>query len=329
MKKIKVGTFNAYNLVLPNTTYYGWKNYNSEDYSKKISWMCGQLDTMKADIIGFQEIFHRTALQEVLDGSIYCKGFNIVMSKPSSVENAPEPAPIVALATKFPIVDYHVVEDFNEMLVLDTDVTVPIFQFSRPVLIVELEMFGQIVTVFVVHLKSKRPSIPKDADENDPFEQAKGQARSLIRRAAEATALRSLLLQYLESRDYPIILLGDVNDSGSAVTTEILAGQEPLSYWHKTKKIKYWDVLMYNVKNIQALKSYQDYYFTHIHNGHHESLDHIFVSQEFVRENPRHIGEVRYVQVLNDHLQDNTLSREGVECWQSDHAQVVATIEFE
>ncbi|MGB1032578.1 MAG: hypothetical protein ACPGWM_08175, partial [Flavobacteriales bacterium] len=129
-------------------------------------------------------------------------------------------------------------------------------------------------------------------------------------------------------REYPVILLGDVNDSGGAVTTEILAGQEPLSYWHKEKKRKYWDVLLYNVKNIQALKSYQDYYFTHIHNGHHESLDHILVSQEFVRENPNHIGQVRYVQVLNDHLQDNTLSREGVESWQSDHAQVVATIEF-
>ncbi len=329
MKKIKIGTFNAYNLVLPNTTYYGWKKYSPEEYRKKISWMGWQLDTMQADIIGFQEIFHRTALEEVLDSSLYCKDYHIVMSKPSSAENAPDLAPIVALATKFPVIDYHVVEDFNEMLMLDTEVSVPIFQFSRPVLIVELEMYGQIVTVFVVHLKSKRPSIPKEADADDPFEQAKGQARSLIRRAAEATALRKLLLQYLEKRSYPVILLGDVNDSGGAVTTEILAGQDPMSYWHKEKKIKYWDVLLYNVKNIQALKSYQDYYYTHIHNGHHESLDHILVSQEFVRENPNHIGEVRYVQVLNDHLQDNTLSREGVEGWQSDHAQVVATIEFE
>ncbi|MEZ4883700.1 MAG: hypothetical protein R3E32_03095 [Chitinophagales bacterium] len=329
MKQIKIGTFNAYNLVLPNTTYYGWKKYTSDEYRKKISWMGWQLDTMKADIIGFQEVFHRTALEEVLDSSLYCKDYHIVMSKPSSTVTSPDLAPIVALATKFPVLDYHVVEDFNEMLLLDTEVSVPIFQFSRPVLIVELEMYGQAVTVFVVHLKSKRPDIAKGADADDPMEQAKGQARSLIRRAAEATALRSLLLQYLNKRSYPVILLGDVNDSGSAVTTDILAGQEPMSYWHKEKKMKYWDVLLYNVKNIQALKSYQDYYYTHIHNGHHESLDHILVSQEFVRENPNHIGEVRYVQVLNDHLQDNTLSREGVEGWQSDHAQVVATIEFE
>ncbi|MGB0929453.1 MAG: endonuclease/exonuclease/phosphatase family protein, partial [Chitinophagales bacterium] len=190
MKKIKVGTFNAYNLVLPNTTYYGWKKYSTNDYHKKTAWIGSQLDSMKADIIGFQEVFHRTALEEALDASKHCKDYNIVMSKPSSVENAPRPAPIVALATKFPVLDYHVVENFNELLELDPEVSVPIFQFSRPVLIVELEVYGQMVTVFVVHLKSKRPSIPRDADANDPFEQAKGQTRSLIRRAAEALALR-------------------------------------------------------------------------------------------------------------------------------------------
>ncbi len=329
MKKIKVGTFNAYNLVLPNTTYYNWKRYSSNEYRKKVAWMGAQLDKMDADVIGFQEIFHRSALQDVLDASKTCKGYHIVMSKPASGENAPSPAPIVALATKHKVLDYHVVENFDELLMLDEDISVPITKFSRPVLIAELEVYGKQMTVFVVHLKSKRPMIMKEEDSDNPLHQAKGQARSLIRRAAEATALRKLLLQYLEDRNYPVVLLGDVNDAGGAVTTEIIAGQEPFVYWKKDKKIKHWDVLLYNVKNIQARKSYQDFYFTHIHNGHHESLDHVMVSQEFVKANPNRIGRVRYVLVLNDHLRDNTLSSDGIECWESDHAQVVATIEFE
>lgn len=328
MKKIKVSTFNAYNLVLPNTTYYSWKKYDAIDYRRKVVWMGKQLDIMEADIIGFQEIFHRTALEEALDHSKVCKDYNIIMSHSSTRENAPKPGPAVALATRFRVLDYHIVEDFEEMLMIDEEISVPIVQFSRPVLIAELEVYGKPITVFVAHLKSKRPSILKGADPDDAFEQAKGQARSLIRRAAEGTALRKLLLQYLNKRDYPVLVLGDLNDSDGAVTTEIIGGQAPLVYWHREKKIKYWDVLLYNVKNIQARKSYQDFYFTHIHNGHHESLDHILVSQEFVKENPHHIGRVRYVQVLNDHLKDNTLSEDGVEKWQSDHAQVVATIEF-
>ena len=85
-------------------------------------------------------------------------------------------------------------------------------------------------------------------------------------------------------------------------------------------------ILLYNVKDIQALQSYRDVYYTHIYNGHYGSLDHILVSEEFVRPNPQHIAWVENVQVLNDHLVDETLSSEEVPNWQSDHAQVVAIL---
>jgi predicted extracellular nuclease len=68
--------------------------------------------------------------------------------------------------------------------------------------------------------------------------------------------------------------------------------------------------------------------YTHIHNGHFESLDHVLVSQEFVGQNPRHVGAVEYVSVLNDHLIDETLSDDKIPRWQSDHGQVVVTIKL-
>jgi len=34
----------------------------------------------------------------------------------------------------------------------------------------------------------------------------------------------------------------------------------------------------------------RDVTYSHIHNGRYEVLDHILVSQEFVRSNPNHIG---------------------------------------
>jgi hypothetical protein len=60
--------------------------------------------------------------------------------------------------------------------------------------------------------------------------------------------------------------------------------------------------------------------------GHHDSLDHILVSQEFVRQNPRRLGYVEYVKVFNDHLIDQTLSHDKIPKWQSDHGQVVITM---
>ncbi len=123
-----------------------------------------------------------------------------------------------------------------------------------------------------------------------------------------------------------VLILGDINDTGQAVTSEIMAGSPP---WRKIpfeKKLRAWDILLYNVKDIQARQSYRDVYYTHIHNGHYESLDHILISQEFVRQNPNHLGYVEYVRVFNDHLLDDTLSQTEIPHWQSDHGQVVVTI---
>ena len=109
----------------------------------------------------------------------------------------------------------------------------------------------------------------------------------------------------------------------------MITGQPP---WEKLKfeaKKKIWDVLLYSVKDIQARQSYGDFYYSHIYNGYYDSLDHILVSEEFVRANPNRIGQVTYVSVLNDHLIDETLSDEDRKEWQSDHGQIIASIRLE
>jgi hypothetical protein len=70
----------------------------------------------------------------------------------------------------------------------------------------------------------------------------------------------------------------------------------------------------------------RDVTYSHIHNGRYEVLDHILVSQEFVRSNPNHIGYVQFLQLFTEHLIDETLSEEKQNRTQSDHAQVVASI---
>lgn len=321
-KIIKVGTFNLLNLALANRSFYGHQSYSIQEYEQKKAWVKQQLLKMDADIIGFQEVFDVAALQAVIDNTPGYEAATLLISEKRGG------APAVAIVSKFPIKSSAVYTHFPERLDIE-GLEVPFDQFSRPVLSASIQIAPSLeVAVFVAHLKSKRPLVPEGKDRHDPREQAKGAARSLLMRACESNALRHIMLDSLENSQLPHIALGDFNDTHTAVTTQIISGQTPPRNWPNQHKQKAWDIVLYHAKDIQARQSQRDTYYTHIHNGHYESLDHILVSQELVRENPKNIGKVVYVQVFNDHLIDATLSSQPVSCWQSDHAQVVAQIEL-
>lgn len=320
---VKVASFNLFNLTLAETPYYGKRSYTKEEYRKKKEWISDQLTKMDADIIGFQELFEEQALREIIEEHPLYKGAELIMGARKGG------SPAVAIVSRFPVKSYKVYTDFPEQLEVD-GLVVPFTEFSRPILkaVIELKK-GVDVTVFAAHLKSKRPLIPDGVDRHDPLEISKGEARSLLLRASEANALRTILMDSLEYRDMPVITLGDLNDTHTSVTTQIISGQAPPRYWSMEKKKKLWDILLYHVKDIQARQASKDVYYTHIHNGHYESLDHIMVSQELVKENPNRVGRVVYVRVFNDHIIDQTFSDKRINCWESDHAQVVATIELD
>ena len=323
-KRFKVGTFNLYNIVLPECKYYGGRFYTPEKYQQKLHWVGEQLRRMNGDIVGFQEIFHPQAMQDALDeSSIYeDEGATFVVDRGDGHK------PVVGMVSRFPVLEHEFIAGFPEDARLEiNNTTVPCGCFSRPILYAKVELReGLEVMVLVVHLKSKNPLLREGADPHDPVERAIGKARSLVVRTTEATALRCILLDKLQGNDNPVIVVGDTNDIGTAVTSEIIAGSPPWRNIRYEQKLHVWDVLLYNVKDIQARQSYRDAYYTHIHNGHYESLDHILVSQEFVHQNPKRLGQVEYVSTFNDHLIDETLSEEKVPIWQSDHSQVVTTI---
>jgi endonuclease/exonuclease/phosphatase family metal-dependent hydrolase len=321
LRSFRLGTFNLFNLLLPHQPYYG-RHYSQALYDQKVAWTARQLDYMSADIVGFQEVFHEKALREVVQASAFLRGHQVIVAGETG------DLPRVGLATRFKVLGHQVYTHFPEALAIE-GTQIPLTNFSRPILRAELELKpGLVVTAFVVHLKSKRPLLENGEDRKDPFDLAKGQARALVRRGLEAMALRHLLLETLQHSEHPVILMGDVNDSGLAVTSRLLSGDPPHRHYPLDVKKRLWDVLLYHVKDIQARRSYHDFYYTHIHNGFHEALDHIMVSQEFVSENPRSIARIGYVTIFNDHLMDETLSDERPELWQSDHGQVVAEVEL-
>ncbi len=319
----RIGSFNLLNLVKPETTYYGKKSYTQAEFLLKKEWINRQLLNMQADVVGFQEVFHQEALIEVIkDCPRFKGGSQLLVADPNGER------PAVGLVSRFPIKDYSVIHSFTEQLEIN-GVQLPFTEFTRPVLKVRLEISeNQDIVVFVAHLKSKRPMFGADDNHDNPLELAKAQACALMVRAAEAYALRAHLMSELLNRDTAVVVMGDFNDTHTSVTTQLISGQPPFRFLPLDKKMQQWDTLLYHVKDIQSRLSYQDTYYTHIHNGHHESLDHIMVSQELVSENPKSMGKVAFVKVFNDHLIDETLSFDRIPCWQSDHAQVVATIEM-
>jgi predicted extracellular nuclease len=320
--QLRVGQFNVLNLVRENVKFYGNQKYSLELLEKKLNWMAHQLQQMNADVVGFEEVFHVDPLERAIKKSgLYPKGE--IVSFGADGTN-----PTVALVSAFPVLEKESISDFPPESILNLEgVTLPITKFSRPVLraVVQLPTEHK-VTFFVTHLKSKRPIVDEPNKRHDQKAKAVGHALSCVVRAAEAAALRCLLVDEMHRNSQPVIVLGDLNDVLRSVSTQIVTGTPPWKSLPKSQKEAIWDTLLWSTNEVQVRLSDRDVTYTHIHNGHYEVLDHILVSQEFVRSNPEHIGYVQFLQHFNDHLVDWTLSEEPQDLTKSDHGQVVAVI---
>ena len=327
---IKVGTFNTFNLISPNKEFHGSRRYTQEIYDNKIEWIGQQLRVMDAHIWGFQEVFDEESLTAAVAASGLYEETPEIIFEPS-IDRRGQSHPSCALVTNLRVLEKHFFTKFpkNAIVHYGNRKVVPIDEFAHPVVRAKVRLAKGIdVYVFVVHLKSRRPAFQGNEDPENPMDRAIATARALIRRAAEAVALRALFVRLMEGTRTPVIVVGDINASVMATTSEILAGSPPWSYMPQKTKQAIQDILLYSVKDIQAKRVYQDVYYTHVHNGSFQALDHIYVSEEFVQENRNRIGMVHNVRVYNDHLVDFAMLGDHVESWQSDHGQVVAEIQL-
>ena len=67
MTEFTIASFNVKNLIGADQEYYPFESYTSEEHAWKQNWLANQLLTMNADIVCFQEIFDKDALQSVID----------------------------------------------------------------------------------------------------------------------------------------------------------------------------------------------------------------------------------------------------------------------
>jgi endonuclease/exonuclease/phosphatase family metal-dependent hydrolase len=317
---LQVATCNVLNLAAPGHVYYPNQDpYDSAEAERKAAWLGAQLARLNADVVGVQEVWDESALRAAVAGS----GLRYTTVVAPGAETGASGTPRVGLVTRLPLLalESHALFDAVD------HVPVPELglqtRFERPVLRARLQTRqGRALDVLVLHLKSKRPKFLQDAQGNitenrdDPGVVARATLRALLIRAAEACALRRLVVDITHRTRDPLLLLGDMNDGPHAVTSQMIAANQAVSYDKGTR-----DTALFHAWDVQtepALK--RDMAYSHVHQGWPELLDQIWVSEEFVAASNRAIGDVRRVEVFNDHL------HESRERWRSDHGFVRALL---
>lgn len=321
-----VASCNLLNLARPGREFYPNQDlYGAEEFERKISWLGSMFARLNADVMGVQEVWDEAALKAAV-GRSGLRGLEVRVpgaenDDAGSGRNGAEGTPRVGLVTRLQIEQLQSHAEFAPGHAVDVPELGAHTRFERPVLQARVRnKQGQALHVLVVHLKSKRPKFLQDAqgraleDNDDPAVLARATLRSLLMRAAEAAALRTLVVGITQRSREPLVLMGDMNDGPHSVTSQLIAAPAPFD---KAAR----DVALHHAWDVQtdpALK--RDMAYSHVHQGWPEMLDQVWVSEELVATSRFAIGDVKRVEVFNDHL------HESRERWRSDHGFVRALL---
>ncbi|MCA9469571.1 MAG: endonuclease/exonuclease/phosphatase family protein [Nitrospira sp.] len=335
--QLSFATCNLLNLNLPGRAIYSDKDgWTPQLYKKKVAWTAQKLGEVQADVWGFQEVWHPEALQEafaLFDGQ---GTYELLMPKDHQGNSIVCAA---AVRKDFLVGEYQWITNFPEKFQLASqgddaqtpEISVGIHSFSRPVLRFHIRPreHGEIISVYVAHLKSKGPTkvyleewYKQDQEYFSRHSLALGAALSTIRRTSEAAALRIILTEEMKKTTTPVVVLGDFNDGQHSNTLNILTEQP--NYLLNGLDKGGADNGLYTTGTLQEYRSLQDVYYTHVFKNTQESLDHILVSQEFYDHSRGRIWAFKGMEVWNDHLNQNNHKETGT----SDHGIVKAMFEY-
>lgn len=310
---LSVATCNTLNLALPERIFYANQDpYSRNEYQRKVEWLGLQFGRLNADLVAVQEVWDEAALQDAI---AQCPLHYHTVLVPGAEQGA-QGTPCNGLITRLNLEEIQSVQDFPaEMGVIIPELGEHT-RFERPILKARLRTKqGQVLHVLVAHLKSKRPKFLQDEkgnaleNRNDPRVAVRASLRSLMMRAAEAAALRALIVDILQDTHEPLILMGDLNDGPHAVTTQMVAATTEVAYNRSAR-----DTALFNAYECQTGATLlRDVAYSHIYQGYAEVLDQIFVSEEFISDSRYSVGDVHRVDYFNDHL------NEGRDRIRSDH----------
>ncbi len=329
MKPLRIATLNCLNLALPGRRFYaGVDPYTPDEYIAKTQWLAQMLDRLAADFVLVQEIFHEQALSDVVHQAGGARHWSL--SVPLAAQDNDRPR--LGLVWRQPWQPtLESISSFPDGWAVPVPEAAAHAAFSRPLLRAEVtlpEFGGSRLSLLNVHLKSRRPEFVDGEDRDDPNTEARAQLRSLIRRGAEAAALRQLVVESTKRSRAPLVIAGDFNDEAGAVTTQIVADTS----WKREDRPQR-DFMLFNALDVEQRLSPgrgRDVAFTILHGGEPERIDHVLVSEEFVPQSKHAIGQVTAVEIFSDHLLERRRAAESgvrLDRIYADHAAVCVALQ--
>lgn len=351
--QLKIATLNLFNYLEPPNAYYEFeKIYTAQQWAKKQRWIVDYLIEYTPDVIGFQEVFSIDSLRELVGEQGY--NYFALVDTPEVIDDFIYKRPVVAIASKYPIVEVAAVEHDSELastLGLNSE-----FTFSRKVLraTITLPHIGN-TDCYVVHFKSKRSMIEVDehnkalTPEQNIIEILKANVTggwgSTIQRGSEATLLMIKMIARREATQQPMILMGDFNnDLADGVLSHLLTSTLRFApaFDAKTYLAKYclndaWDLFVkshlsadehvdtdcVNTKNIDVSKPTLFRAATHYYGASSSVLDYILLSSEFDASYLGSFFEVSGYHTYDRHLINPEFERDDLS---TDHAVVLITL---
>ena len=271
---VTIGTWNLENLYRPGTEF---GPTTQAAYDAKLTTLAATISAHQPDILAVQEVGQPEALADLVDR--LGEGWHTVLSthpddrgiRVGYLSRTPATATTDIIA--FP-------PGLAPVQIGDTDMVqlVLITQMGRGGLHATFTINGTTLDLITAHLKSKLLEYPEGRFQpRDENERARYGAYGLFRRAAEATTLRvyaNTRLTHLDATK--VILLGDLNDTPQAATTQLLYGPDGSQYGtggfdhpDKGDTARLWNL----APNIPA-----DHRYSRITNGQPELIDHILIS---------------------------------------------------
>ncbi len=346
LEEFSVATFNLYNFQVPGKAMNpGQKKWTENEFKLKVQWTVWQLVTLNPDIVGLEELWNKKALEAVLNynygtadapkmlkddydaldkpatgGKIVCGALvrkGLLTGEPKWQDSFPD-------ATNLELKD-------DPADPQSPEIKVSIDAFSRPVLRFQVNLRDDQppTEVFVAHLKSKletrvnkEPWFVADEAKYKNHQKALGGGISTIRRTAEAVALRIILTDVMKKpTPTPVIVLGDFNDGQTSNTANILTEQPQILVGGAMGGA---NVGLYTAQTLQEYRDTRDVYYTHVHQGLRESLDHVLVSEEFYDNSRKRLWLFDGLVINNDHLNFENHKETGT----GDHGIVKASFKF-
>lgn len=350
---LKIATFNLFNYLEPPNAFYEFERiYSAEQWAKKQKWVTKYLHEFQPDIIGFQEVFSADSLKELVAGQGYA--YFAVIDQPDVIDDFIYRSPVVAIASRYPIVEVAAVKTNTELaqaLGLANN-----FSYSRKVIraTVELPHMGK-CDCYVVHFKSKRPMIEIDetnknwSPEKNIIESLKANVAggwgSTIQRGSESTLLMIDMIERRETTGNPMVLMGDFNNTLSdgvlshllTNTLRFVSGIDRDAYLAKYCLNDAWDLFQTAVNNeksevsevdleIKNLSSREEQIVrtpTHYFGSSSSVLDYILLSCEFDASYHDSLYQVSAYHTYDRHLINPIFDRDGES---TDHGIVLVTL---